>query len=200
MMASLKRKIEYAKALGFAMDLMVPLGRFFERLEIAGSLRRRKMEVGDIELVGILKPVKNLFGEVEYPEAHLVEWLRRERFGFRKSGPKYKQLVKDGFAVDLFLVRPETWGVLFMIRTGPSYFSTKAVMKVSSSGYLPNHLRVKDGRVWARNEALETPEERDFMDLLVCGWVDPEKRHLSLPPRLLRSFGEEREAQGKFDL
>ena len=46
-------KVPYADAKKVADDLLVLLGDHFQRLQIAGSLRRKNEFVGDIELVGI---------------------------------------------------------------------------------------------------------------------------------------------------
>ena len=113
-----------------------------ERIEIAGSIRRGKEDVKDIEIVAIpiLKPPRPEFGK-PVDKTPLDRILRQlEEMGGMlktvKGGNKFKQfeirrLAEFGiaeplnpFKLDLFLVTPPSqWGVEFMIRTGPSDFS-----------------------------------------------------------------------------
>jgi DNA polymerase/3'-5' exonuclease PolX len=172
--------------------------------QIAGSVRREKADCGDLELVVIPIPgaPRPEFGQKRPFTSHLervlagLEWSKR--LGMRiKDGPKYKQIViptenygiktLNGFYLDLFIVRPETWGVLFTLRTGCAEFSMKCVTPRNYGGYLPNDCKVEDGRVWryaqgdfcapgAKGFALNTPEECDFLELLRLGWVEPRER------------------------
>lgn len=101
----------HADALTIAQDLVEQLRPWCERIEIAGSLRRRKPEVGDIDLVLQLKP---------YARLPLLQQLHRcagrapERWG-----PKAACLERyRGIQVDLYFAEPDTWATLLLIRTG----------------------------------------------------------------------------------
>jgi hypothetical protein len=192
--------MNYTYARQIAEMLTVNLDEYCERIEIAGSVRREKAVCGDLELVVIPRPgaPRPEFGQKRLFTSHLDAALYRMecegRFGRRvKDGTKYKQIVintealgvkvLNDFYLDLFIVRPETWGV----RTGCAEFSKKCVTPRDYGGYLPNDCRVKDGLVWrcapgdfcapgAEGIALNTPEECDFLDLLKLGWVEPRER------------------------
>lgn len=97
----------------------------------------------------------------------------------------------NDFYLDLFIVRPETWGVQYLIRTGNADFSHRCVTPRKFGGYLPDDCKVEDGRVWRYwagdadmgaakladiANPLETPEESDFLALLGLGWIEPENR------------------------
>lgn len=109
-----------------------------------------------------------------------------------KDGEKYKQIsIKTEsfglihlaeFKLDLFIVRPETWGVQFAIRTGPAEFSHKFVTRRSLGGWLPDHLKVDGGLLWdTRTETvIQTPEEQNFFEAIGMDWVEPEDRQTYL--------------------
>lgn len=78
--------------------------------------------------------------------------------------------------MDLFLPSVETWGVLYMIRTGSSEFSRRMVTKKSMGGLMPDDLSVADGRVWRNGAALSLPEEADVFALWQMDFVEPRDR------------------------
>ncbi len=175
-------KVPYSEAKKIADDLLVLLGGHFERLEIAGSLRRKKKLVGDIEFVGILRETKvGLFGFTETTPAEVIfELMEQLRYQPIKAGNKYIQFSSQGIPskpnVDLFLCRPETWGCIMMIRTGSAEFSRKMVTKVSQGGWCPDDMRFLDGRLLRDGNLLDTPEETDVFRELGMAYVPPEQR------------------------
>ena len=164
------------------------------RCEVAGSVRRAKPEVHDIELICIPKPgfPPVAFGDKTIFPNYLDKtlftlcaegWLRRI-----KGGDKYRQyeiaLGKFGFFasshfnLDLFIVRADTWGIQYTLRTGPSDFSHKCVTPRKFGGYLPPDCEYIEGatRIERAGETVPLPEEIDFLNLLELGWIEPGKR------------------------
>ena len=96
-------------------ELLAP---FCERIEIAGSIRRRKLEVKDIELVLIPRPrdIRELKTAVD-------------GIGKRVKGQitgKYTQRRLQeygGINIDIFIVSLDTWGMQMALRTGPKEYS-----------------------------------------------------------------------------
>lgn len=177
----MKTKRPYADMFKLASALVERLRPACERIEIAGSIRRKKAEIGDIELVAIPKTIPDLLGEPQVQtevDVLLAQWP----ITITKDGQKYKQFLFNGtsgqsYQVDLFLQPdPATWGVNFLIRTGPSEFSTRMVTSVASGGLRPRDLLVRDGRVWRNGEALATPEEGDVFALWDMDFIRPEER------------------------
>lgn len=174
-------KVPYSEAAKIASDLLVLLQDHFERLEIAGSLRRKKELIGDIELVGILRTVKGgLFGFNEItPTGAILELMRRFGYKASKAGEKYIKLVSNRkMNVDLFLCTPETWGCIFLIRTGSAEFTRKIVTKKTFRGWCPDNMNFYEGRLWRDGVVLETPEEMDVFRELGLAFVPPEQRSL----------------------
>jgi DNA polymerase/3'-5' exonuclease PolX len=167
---------EEAQAAALAIcDLIIPV---CARVSIAGSLRRGKPDVGDIEIVCIPLVENDLFGDEFYSAAMIGEVLHRAGFEMDKDGNNYKKFffVRYQIWVDLFITTPEQWGVIFTIRTGPSDFSQRIVTQINKGGLLPSYLKVKDGRIWNGDQALTTPEEADVFQVLGKPWLEPCER------------------------
>lgn len=174
--------MELQKAKPIADRLVHDFTPFCERVEIAGSIRRGKPDVKDIELVAIPRIAHELdmFGysvgvrnELDYPLSHLGA-------KFLMNGPRFKQLaLPEGIMLDLFLVLPPAqWGVLFTIRTGPEEFSKWCVTNRLRGGAMPDAYKCDDGHIVHKliDENPVMPEELDFLNFLGLGWVEPSQR------------------------
>lgn len=171
--------MKYADALKIANDLVDLVGPCCERIEIAGSIRRQKAEVKDIEILAVPKFQSDLFGSTLLDHAlDAFNWASVGKL--EKNGHKYKKIaLKDGINLDLFIVTPPAmWGVQLVIRTGPADFSRWMVTWKQSGGALPNSCYVKDGAVWddADKSKYNTPEEIDFFRLCGLEWIEPGQR------------------------
>ena len=173
-----KQKIPLETAKEIAERVIEKLAPLCERIEIAGSIRRQKEEVGDIEIVAIPRPVSDLFGNPTTD--HMLDLFDYSTIGrLEMGGHKYKKIVlTEGPQLDLFIVTPPAqWGVLFLIRTGPAEYSHTIVTTKMHGGLLPSHMHVKDGAIWINDLIpLETPEEADVYNLLGIPYVEPEAR------------------------
>jgi len=173
----MKHKIPLQKARAMAEKLLLRLSPYCQRIEIAGSIRRQRPEIGDIELVAIPHFTRDLFDELTGDhQLNMVEW---HEFGtVVKNGPKYKQIaLREGVNIDLFIVTtPAQWGLIFLIRTGSAEFSRKLVTPRMHGGMMLNHLRVQDGAIWSSNHVIPTPEEQDVFDLLGMSYIEPKDR------------------------
>lgn len=176
------KKIPYQKALSLAECLVDLLKPACERIEIAGSLRRKRPEIGDIEIVCISRKteIRDLFGNVTYGPDAIHDWAsmkaRLEGWEILKSGERYKQFDIGPMKLDLFITTPERWGITFALRTGDARFSKKLVTPRAQGGFLPGWMKVKDGRLFHWETMLETPEERDFFKKIGLRWIAPENR------------------------
>lgn len=175
-------RIPYEEAKKVADELVNKLSRVCQRIEIAGSLRRKKATVGDIEIVIIPPAAINLFGDPEDDEEdyalYLIDCVLTEAgCKFVKNGKRYKQVVYDGrYTVDLFITTPEKWGCIFTIRTGSADFTKRLVTKKRYGGLCPDNLQFRDGRIVEDDILLDTPEEIDVFKALGMDYVEPEMR------------------------
>ena len=201
-----KTRIDARVALEVAQEAITLLAPACTRLEIAGSIRRGRPEVGDIELVAVPRvhaEQADLFGEhtVEVDELHdlaaqllLAGTLAHRRDGRSRAayGRRFKRLTFRGVALDLFsVVEPSQWGVIFLLRTGPAAFSKRLVTPRHFGGCLPLGFQVKDGALRNGSELVPTPEEADVFRVLRAPWIAPEQRtdtvRLSLDTEVDRS-------------
>lgn len=176
----MKTKRPLLEAEAEANDILDKLAPVTERRLIAGSIRRKKFEVGDIEIVVAPKYAKvGLFGE-EAPDIQAIEDVLAGLGEFSKDGERFKQVqLRNGFQLDVFIIyAPVQWGYQVVIRTGDADFSHKCVTPTSQYGFLPNYLKCGDGAVWHGKQVINTPEEDDFLALLGLRGLPPEKRNL----------------------
>lgn len=193
--------MHYKDALRIAeyyVDLFRPVCK---RIEIKGSVLRRKSEPGDIEILAVPDLTPPSARKIEFGKPvpkirktrvdELVDELIAADVCYLKAGKdKYKKLwlIKEHIQLDLFLVTPPAeWGVLSVIRTGPSDFSHWMVTRKSIGGALPDEYIVADGAVGKRERPLgfsndlragviPMPEEIDFFRLCGLDWIEPVER------------------------
>jgi len=166
------------------LEKLRPAFELFPEPAILGSLRREKAMIGDIEIIGVPKPVLDLFlqstGET-YVDLLLAEW----GVALTKNGQKQKQFIfttRSGeiYQVDLFLQPdPETWGVNFLLRTGSDRFNRRMVTRKSKHndfGLKPDGYSLSGARVWYQGEKLDTPTEESIFELWGMDVVHPRER------------------------
>lgn len=163
--------MNYQDANRMAEDLLARLLPACEedRAVIAGSLRRKRHEVHDIEIVVKSKPGRPAptFGNMVVHENHLHKILyeieQEGRIAKVKGKNKYRQYtiatakygisVLNPFHLDLFInTPPAQWGVQLVIRTGPGdksdNFSKWCVKNRAFGGGLPDGYKVRHLAVW----------------------------------------------------
>lgn len=191
-------RIPLAQARRLALELAEILRPAVERIEIAGSIRRERPTVGDIELVAVprLEPVRDMFGEPTGSRNALddlaADLLARGTISLRYAagplptsawGARYKKFVYRDVKVDLFSVLPPAqFGVLLVIRTGPAEFSRRFVTERRKGGMLPEWAIVREGAIWRRvgdrpaGQPMEMAEEEDAFRFLGVEPIPPSWR------------------------
>lgn len=145
-----KKKFPRAMAVEVAKEMVAALKPYCEpeRLIVAGSLRRRRTEVGDVELLFIPDLVEERDGlfdrlTVSVVDAKLEEMLSDGRLTKRKNingsetwGPKNKLAlhVASGIPVDLFATTQECFFMSLVIRTGPKDFNLRLIESAAKRG------------------------------------------------------------------
>lgn len=195
-MTATKQRVPLAHAEDIANELVSILAPTCERIQIVGSIRRRRDMVGDVELLVIptIEVVSyDLFGEPDQTVDRFNEACknlhgagditdRLDRDGRRAWGSRYKRVLFKGFPVDLFsCMDPDSWGVLEMIRTGSAEFSRNNVTRKEMGGVLPNDMFVNESRLHrafrdGTSEVIPTPTEEAFFSAIDSPWIPPERR------------------------
>lgn len=167
-------RFDLATAEAIARDVVALLAPYCERIEIAGSIRRRRPVVGDIEVVAIPRsePV-GLWGE---EHIHCSEYCRLvNEWPAVKGQPtgRYTQrILPEGIKLDLFMCRVDNWGNIFAVRTGSADFAHQ----VLACGWVRSGYTSVDGMLCRGGAACPCLEEIDCFRMAGAGWVDPAQR------------------------
>lgn len=174
-----------------------------KRLEIVGSVKRGdQTEVHDIEFLiipdegraplqfGQKIPPINFYRVLGDLEAQRLLQFKTGAFKQRKYAITEVNTINP-FILELWIVREETWGIQNVIRTGPALFSHAYVTnrnvtfydeksRHSYHGLLPEELEYLKGETMIRPRGgsvpILLPEERDALELIGYGWVEPKDR------------------------
>lgn len=179
-----------ADARRLAEALMDEMAPHCHRLELAGSVRRGRPEVKDLELVAIprwdeIPDPEDLFGERalrvnrlwEWANGtSLVRWLKpgtpeREPWPPKPDGKYWRGELENGAMLDLFLTVPERWGIIYLIRSGPAEFSQAVVTHALRVGR-----PCRDGALTHDGFPIVTIDEADAFAALGLRYVPPEER------------------------
>jgi DNA polymerase/3'-5' exonuclease PolX len=177
-------KIELSKANSIANAVLSHIMPSIDRGEIAGSIRRQKDVVGDIEIVAISTQRDRLLSLLSDVGQHIKPGVPGAVPWSPKASAKYLRVrLQEGMNLDLFMASPENWGGLFLMRTGsgagldgnsfngftPGIFSRWK--KLSGGGRMTDCMPTMP-----TGEQLWIPEEKDFFDLLEMNFVPPAER------------------------
>jgi len=163
----------------------------YERWTVAGSVRRNKPEVGDIELVVIPKLAEvsdgGLFGEKKLvnllwrraddlvASGAITKYVYQTTKGSQwRWGEKYRGIDFRGFNNEIFTATPENWGAILLIRTGPADFSKRMVERFLNGGMY----RQQGGSLIhvASGEQVKVPDEETYFRMLGMDFIKPEDR------------------------
>lgn len=167
-----------------ARHLIAVLAPFCHRIEIAGSIRRRKPIVGDIEIVFIPRVEQRMADMFATAPADLSaeeinRWLAAGEIQKRPGGgwgPLNKLGVYQGMNVDLFAEpNPEDWWRSLVIRTGPKDLNVRLIMSAAKRGLHVHAYGV--GITDARQRRVPCTCEEDFFRICGVPWASPEERH-----------------------
>jgi DNA polymerase/3'-5' exonuclease PolX len=170
--------VELERGRDIAREIVYWLTPACERIVIAGGIRRRKPNVGDIELLCIPKFVDGV-DELDRTIMTLVAQglldFRRNRLGYQVYGPKNKLMVHlpSGVGVDIFSTTPERWAVSLVVRTGGVRTNRQIATVALSKGW----------RFRAYGDGFDTPEghihcssEREVFEFVGLPYLEPWER------------------------
>lgn len=173
--------IKEAEEIGSA--LVAVAGPFCHTVVVAGSVRRQKPEVKDIELVaraadmtGLVAALRSRGAFIKPGTQEIIPWEP-------KPDARYlRMMLNEGVKLDLFLANEHNWGPLLAMRTGsgtgprgpwegfvPALFARWR--EVSGGGRMLNCLpTLPDGR------SVSVPTEEGFFNLCGAHFIPPQAR------------------------
>ena len=118
------------EATQIAVELVEKLRPYCDRIEVAGSIRRGRREVKDIDIVAIPNEDKILAGGF-FNVQHLVASITGDQ---PHGGHAYMACSYRRVSVDIYLAAPPSWGTLLLIRTGSKQHNIKLATLAKSRG------------------------------------------------------------------
>lgn len=165
--------LDYATEI--AEKTLAQLSPYCERIELAGSIRRKKSEVKDIEIV-LIPRVKDL------------PILKKQIDKWEKVKGKFPCLytqrrLLEGINLDLFIATPDNWGLQLAIRTGPANYSHHVLaMGWSKEGYhSKGGILYPTSKVYGQDrldysKPVYLREEIDVFNFIRIPWREPKDR------------------------
>lgn len=187
-MSSSTAPMSLRTARAVASEMVEALRPYCERIAVAGSIRRGREWINDIEIVAIPKstvkqPDVDIFGEPLWKPTvvrdpgfiMVVDSLANRIVRGKVSDGRYVQFFTgEGVKVDLFMCEPDTWGYIYTIRTGSAEYMRMVAARWVQLGY-----KGVEGQLTRFGKPVPVPEEADLFGLLHMVPVPPHERELT---------------------
>ena len=188
--------MELKKAEAIALSTVELLKPHCDKIEVAGSIRRLKLDVKDIEIIAIPKDKIRIdvFGaKLKDGRANCFSEAVQQLGTILKGSPvdgRYVQIkMHQSINLDLFLPQPDDYYRQYAIRTGSSDYSRKVIATAwYKMGWCGTHegLRKKrdcvataSGWKWVKKDGEVPPvwqSEVEFFKWLRITWIEPHLR------------------------
>jgi len=155
-------KIALERAQKVAGAVVKCLSPYCQRIEVAGSIRRSKLWVNDIDLVLIPHDLWNLHAELM-------------KLGqLKMSGKKIMRVIVGSTQVDIYIANEATWATLLLIRTGSKENNIRLCSRAKDMGW---HLAASgDGLFNDKGERIAGDSEESIYGALGLPYQWPEER------------------------
>lgn len=169
-----KNRIPLKKAMSLAekiYDRLLPLSDY---IVVAGSIRRQRPEIGDIEFVVLPKNLKSF-----------VDFL--ERNGYFGGNRKRTAIIKN-LKIEIYIAHePEELGAMLFTYTGDYLFNIAMRSIAKRRGWKLDQYGLQDAETgeWI----LQSPYEEDFFGALGVDYHTPEERSFAHRPRASMGAG-----------
>ncbi|MBA7676638.1 hypothetical protein ES703_84882 [subsurface metagenome] len=154
--------MELERAQKIAEGLVGGLEQYCEQIEVAGSIRRKKPQVKDIDLVLVPRDRDAL-------DRRLMQLGK-----LKMSGLKLARIQMEEITLDVYYATPETWATLLLIRTGSKENNIHLCAVAKRKGW---HLAASgDGLFNERGERIAGDTEESIYQALGMPYQRPEGR------------------------
>ena len=158
-------KIALERAEKIAEAVVKRLSPYCKKIEVAGSIRRRKPSVNDIDICLIPSDLWNLHQEI-------LSLCRP--FKPKISGLKIMRIEVASTQVDIYFCDETTWATLLLIRTGPTERNIKLCSIAKKRGW---HLAASgDGLFDETGKRIAGESELSIYQALGLPFQDPRER------------------------
>lgn len=155
-------KIELERAQRTAEAVVNRLSPYCRKIAVAGSVRRKRPWVNDIDLVLIPNDLWNFHTEL------------MKLGSLKMSGKKILRVMAGNTQIDVYVADENTWATLLLIRTGSTENNIRLCNLAKERGW---HLAASgDGLFNERGERIAGDSERSIYAALDVPWQEPEER------------------------
>ena len=160
-----KERMPLAEAFFIAEKITAVLKKLkeVEQIEVAGSLRRRKETVRDIDILATSshpEKIMDVFTKLDEVKEVLA-----------KGSTKSSVLTKSGIQVDLRVVQPKSFGAALLYFTGSKQHNIKLRQLAMKKG-----LKINEYGVFRKKKWLAGKKEEDIFNKFNLGFIEPELR------------------------
>lgn len=184
-------RIPLAKAQRTAERIASEISSYCVKLEIAGSVRRQRPDVGDVDLVCLLHDGRAVRRDLE------ARVRRNPETRVLRSGKDVLAFIlPNGVQVDLYFAHaeindlagytPSNWGMRLLAMTGSKEHNIFLAKEAEKRGlhFSPNrglmrggnYVLTADGREYKHGTVFCSADECQILTELGLGWIPPEQR------------------------
>ncbi len=172
--------MQLSQAHRLALKVMSELLPFCEKIEIAGSVRRERNQVNDLDLVlipknGLAPIIKRMLRSCELVTGGRVLDSRNLTYQLRTGGHQIDLFVAHGEIVDLVSRTPSNWGAVYLCRTGSVQHNVQLCARAQAKGLKFAPYR---GVVNVGNEIIASATEADIYHALDLPYREPTDREV----------------------
>ena len=154
--------MELERARAIAEQVKALLEPACEKVAIAGSLRRRRPVVNDIDLVLVPR------------DRYAVDGILTRLGKVKMSGLKLTRVEMDTISLDVYYATPETFPTLLLIRTGSVENNIRLATLAKKRGW---HLAASgDGLFDEKGRRVAGDSEKSIYEALRLPWQEPWER------------------------
>ena len=187
------------EATKLAVEIVSKLIPVCDKVEVAGSIRRGKGEVRDIDIVAIPNEDKLLAGgffcrqhlisTLAFPAVPRANGTKLATFLY-KGEPLYKGAQFDA-AVDIYWATAETWGTILLIRTGSKEYNVCLCIQARSRGWVLH--AGGEGLYDGMDRKIAGETEEGIFKALGMRFVPPGEREVRYPAAFRRTTPQAKE-------
>lgn len=142
-----------------AEQFVSEIADYCEKVSIVGSIRRKRPEVRDIDVILVVKDWFNFTIKLQQ--------ISRIKI----NGAEVKRVIYKGEQIDLYLADHKTYEPLILIRTGSMLSNIRLSKRALSMGMKLTHKGLVKG------EKVVASTEKEIFEALDLAYVEPEERN-----------------------
>lgn len=135
------------------------------KIDVAGSTRRKKIKVGDLDILIAVKDKK------EHSLNKSIKKLKSVKDILLEGDTKITARTEEGLQVDFRIVNEDEYPAALLYFTGSKYHNVKLRQLAKDKGY-----KLNEYGVFSEQKKLETESEKEIYKLLDLKYIEPEIR------------------------